>query len=357
MDEDFKQKQQENQKSQNSDKNDARRILKILKNEKGIEKNQKRVAGKFAKKIASRAEKLVIKAARKLFARAVVFLISNPEILIPLLIIGIIVIVLIILIFPPPPSANAVQMPCTDIPGASCQVSASSCPAGTAEDTTGTYTCPASNNYTASVCCLPQSTNTASSVFFYCQYGAVNSQGVLENPGSWNTSSCDIVRGGCAPTSIAMITASFGKFYTPTQIAIENNYQGCSATDGVSASDFKTYFTPWLKNRGFIVTNNLVSYGNIPLSIIKDYIDNGYLILGGANVQWIIRTGFTKKFAGHAFVISGVDLATNSLTVYDPTFCEAGHYGGLRTLTDVNNWGYSVNSVQGWIFAFAIKAM
>ena len=206
---------------------------------------------------------------------------------------------------------------------------------------------------------------------FYCQYGEVDARGNLTKRGSWNYGSCSIDGGGCGPTTLAMILSSFGFRITPDEVSKQNRQIGCSVNRGTFTQDFSNFIVPWLKSNNFLVAGSLsdtqwspdLSHyrGTLRLPTIKNYIDQGYLIYGGANVQWAESGGLTSGYDGHAFMITGVDLATNSLTVYDPTFCEGpGLPREVRVLRNVNN--FSTGDVRcdsnkncGWSVAYAIK--
>lgn len=192
---------------------------------------------------------------------------------------------------------------------------------------------------------------------FICQYGAVNSNGRLTVRYTWNKDSCDISGSGCGPTSIAMIMSAYGDNYSPADVAIPNSRVGCSDNNTTAAYDIETKFTPWLEKKGYVVSGNLVDWstGNVNLDAVNKYLNRGYYILGGADVKYMIASGYNDHYAGHAFVVSKAN-GQDFTEVYDPTFCEGGRYGGLRKLDNVNNQSLNGNdNVKRWIFAFAIK--
>lgn len=211
------------------------------------------------------------------------------------------------------------------------------------------------------------------SVYFYCQYGGVNSSGKLNNTCSWNIPSkkcfydgpepsseeCDIGGAGCAPTSIAMILSTLGEKVSPTDVALASNRTaGCGGKyEGTNGYEIETYLSPWLKRNGYTITGNLVSGGKLNTNAARNFIDNGYLVVGGANVRYMITSGYSDKYSGHAFVLSGYSSKTSDdFIAYDPTFCEGTGFGGQRKLNDVNNSGPNGNdNVKGWFFAYAIK--
>lgn len=248
------------------------------------------------------------------------------------------------------PVASTTPLDCAAVAG-TCRAS---CLTGENPDTSG-VTCI---NNPSQICCVTQTQVAPGSkppLKFFCQYGAVNSAGKLISPRSWNTSSCNIEVWGCGPTSLAMIIDSFGKSFTPTQVALVNGNNGCGGTaGGTGIQDVTAYFAPWLKNQGFLITGNMVSNGNLSLTQAKQYLNNGYYIWAGAKVRWITNAGWTSTYDWHAIVITTVN-TNGSVVISDPTLCEAGHYGGIRTLTNVNSSGSDISSVNGWIFAYAVK--
>jgi hypothetical protein len=240
----------------------------------------------------------------------------------------------------PPPVAGVEPTPAPNICVGLCKAS---CLASESDLGINTISC---TDPTATHCCLPA--GTLPPLKFYCQYGAVNSNGTLSSRGSWNYpapgGTCDILANGCTPTSTAMILSSFGDILTPSQVSQQTGYAGCFAG---SAPDIS-----FVQSQGFTMTGGLVVGSGINLTTINNYITHGYYILGGANIHVAHTDGLTSAYVAHAFVITGVNLATGAITISDPTACVGGFLNGTRTLTNVNAGGADVN---GWIFAYAIK--
>lgn len=227
------------------------------------------------------------------------------------------------------------------------------------------------------VCC--NVSDPSQGVKFYCQYGAVNSNGALASGsyGSWNYKqtqngrTCEIAAAGCTPTSFAMVLSSLGYTISPTQVSklnrritdplnINENI-GCRGTKprpGTSWEDI--YFSggvrDWVKSLGFSMTPDLTGpdMSLSTLQTLDSYINNGCFVVAGANIRFAYSEGLYGSPKGHAFMISDVDVANRSVTAYDPTFCRPPYVGGKRTLTNVTSFGTGVSSVNGWIFVSAI---
>ena len=238
----------------------------------------------------------------------------------------------------------------------------------------GTPDCQKSNG-AGSVCC-----NYGGSIKFYCQYGTVNSSGNIVSAGTWNytyngNQFCSISSGyyhgsfigskGCAPTSIAMALSSLGYAINPKQVSQQNPSYSNSARNigcedpGTTTSDMTYGVRRWVNSfpGTYSMTGNLI-YSGMTLGVLNTmntYINRGCYIVAGGTIDAAQNSGWTG-FIGHAFLISGVDVANRSLTVYDPTFCEGPgrNTGGKRTLTNVTSTGTSTSSNQGFFNAYAI---
>jgi hypothetical protein len=229
----------------------------------------------------------------------------------------------------------------------------------------------------ANVCCNLGA--PSGDVHFYCQYGAVNSRGNIVDQGVWNYryngKFCSISSGtyngtfygskGCAPTSIAMALTSLGYTINPEQVSKANpSYDmpsrniGCQSP-GTSTNDMNYGVRRWVNRLpgGYSMTGDLIGSGMTVgvLRTMDTYIKNGCFIVAGANVNAAQNSGWTG-FIGHAFLISGVDVAGRDLTVYDPTFCEGPgrNTGGKRTLTNVTTISSVTSGNHGFFNAYAI---
>lgn len=181
-----------------------------------------------------------------------------------------------------------------------------------------------------------------SSVHFYCQYTS-----------SYSTQSCQIQHFGCVPTSLAMILTSFGDTtWDPNKTALENNLMGCgfncNPDERFCGTDSKQAYDAVQKTKslGYTVADSLANGQNFDLKWAKEYIEKGYLILGGADI--FFRIGKTLEDpllvkGGHSFVIRSVDLQSRTIKTLDPTFCDSDTNYIERTivLDGVNNWYYA----------------
>jgi hypothetical protein len=144
-----------------------------------------------------------------------------------------------------------------------------------------------------------------------------------------------------------MILSSFGDILTPTQVSQQSSSNSTGCFEGAGFAD-----RSFIQGQGFTMTGPLNNGSSINLTTISNYLTHGYYILGQANVFVAHTNGLTSNYVAHAFVITGVDLATGAITISDPTACVGGFSNGTRTLTNVNALGGDVN---GWLAAYAIK--
>lgn len=244
---------------------------------------------------------------------------------------------------PPPVSST-----CASVGGA-CRTSCLT------NETEQTASCDIAGNK----CCTVQ-TPPANDSHFYCQYGPVDSQGILKDYRGWNTNSCDIYYNGCGPTSLAMILSSFGDTYTPTQVGI-TNHMGCTGAGTRAQLDGAIN---WVVQKGY-VKEDLHVYGKLDTNTVKKYTSRGYLVIAGAcmTVGWSADTSSTPLHGpiGHSIVIKNVN-DNGTLQVLDPTFCSPGNHG-VRTLDptldgkDVRTGPITPSGCHfsGWGYAIAIK--
>lgn len=229
---------------------------------------------------------------------------------------------------------------------------------------------------------IPPVTDVTDGFPFYCQYGAVNNQGVAIRRGSWNYNYgsrgneryCNIYGSGCAMAALASIQTFFGDTTTPSQASQQNGNVGCQSP-GTTNTDAKAIVKK-LKSQGYKIpgadtsgifgdlvqrsySRDYTSYrGFVNLRQMKEYIDNGYLLWAGAKIKYATRTGLTG-FGGHAFVVTDVNLETGAVTGYDPTFCQSipRLSGGKRVFYNVNNLGgdFGCDGNCGWTMLWPIK--
>ena len=189
---------------------------------------------------------------------------------------------------------------CTSIPGAQC-VSGNTCPSPSVIDTTGAVC----TDQTKPTCCVPSSGNSNINFVYYSQYDP-----------AWKPSGCDIQSNGCAPTSIAMILSSFGVNMKPPDVGTKIG-GGCSGPTYTSQWPSILSWIDSLDSQQFIHSQNLVSNGRFLTSVANGYLNNGYIIV--ANADLYFASWCAPERSGHSFVITQVNTAANTATVYDPT--------------------------------------
>lgn len=177
---------------------------------------------------------------------------------------------------------------------------------------------------------------------FYCQVDP-----------SWNNA-CNVNYDGCGPTSVAMVTSSFGVNYNPVQMSYI--FQNIDAKSCNKGDDSNSNYIGWLQSNGFdirYVPDN--SDGTLNLSQAANYIDTGYIILGSSHQApcpphppaWGCADG--KTTVDHIFVIDGVDTTNNKIAVLDPINCNIDHPAVFEDSGRIVN-----NSFVFW-YALAIK--
>jgi hypothetical protein len=144
---------------------------------------------------------------------------------------------------------------------------------------------------------------------------------------------CDMTGSGCGPTSMAMILSSFGDTITPNQmdqIFREQGFRGCG-----TGSNMQGAIKKLLPERGYTYVAVPINGGQLDLKRAKEYVDNGYLIIGS--------TG------NHIFVMYDADIANNTVQLMDPARRENAN--GV-TRPNAAPW---IPSDGGWIYAYAVK--
>lgn len=143
---------------------------------------------------------------------------------------------------------------------------------------------------------------TSPNLVYYSQYDP-----------KWEFQGCDLVTYGCAPTSVAMVLSSYGKIMTPIQVALQTN-AGC--TSATSYNQWPSILT-WIDGFGFTHSGNLISGNTFLTNIAEKYLNQGYIIVAGADLYFASSCQPTE--GGHEFVITSVNSNTNTATAYDPT--------------------------------------
>lgn len=173
---------------------------------------------------------------------------------------------------------------------------------------------------------------------FRCQYDP-----------QWKSSSCQINKYGCAPTTDSMIFGAFGDTHL-TPPVVGRQVGGCSG-----ATSYQSQIN-YFKSQGYKVGPNLASGNNFNLESAKKFIDNGYLILAGAPVN-CNRCGDNPT--GHAFLIYDVDVSTQNVKVLDPTFCKTdSEYDPIVRNVNTDTFPYigkSRKPASRWFYAVPIK--
>lgn len=143
---------------------------------------------------------------------------------------------------------------------------------------------------------------------------------------------CAMAYAGCGPTSMAMVLSSFGDTITPLEMDKIFNTRGNPwRTCGDNPSYMPSAINTYLPERGYDV--KMLSQGKLNLTTAKQYIDDGYLIIGSVSI--------------HIFVIDGVNIADDTVHMRDPARC--GDAGIYWTPNSAPWRGYQ------WYYAFAVK--
>lgn len=172
---------------------------------------------------------------------------------------------------------------------------------------------------------------------FYCQGNT-----------SWSNT-CSLGSAGCGPTSLAMVLGSFRVTITPPQvdkIFQQNGWRSCGDVGSYMTS---ALHSSWLSSLGFKVGQNLAYNEILDLKQAKDYLDEGFLIIGSsrnfpcANCKSLTRID-------HIFVVDNVDISNALVSIRDPNNCS---YTGGDDENPVNR----VKNVSDfiWLYAYPIK--
>lgn len=152
---------------------------------------------------------------------------------------------------------------------------------------------------------------------FYCQ-----------GDSRW-ANSCDLIRAGCGPTTMAMIFSAYGDTILPPdmdKIFQQRKWRAC----GDNVSYMENAIQSLLPESGYEYHKL-----GIPLNLTRaqEYLNAGYLIIGST--------------FGHIFVIDGVNIAANTLSLRDPGLCE-NKDGVVRSAS--TPW-----AGQALMYAYAVK--
>lgn len=176
----------------------------------------------------------------------------------------------------------------------------------------------------------PPNVSTPGSFVYYCQHDP-----------KWNhpNYSCGITNSGCGPSSMAMVLTYFGDTMTPIdsdKIFVQKNWRACSSTSGsymqaaIAALNNGTF-----DNKKGYTTHQLTLNGKLNLQKAKEYLDQGYLIIGSTS--------------NHIFVVDGVDVTNDTVQKRDPDD------GCTTTDGKVIKPNSTPWRGEGWYYAYAIK--
>lgn len=169
---------------------------------------------------------------------------------------------------------------------------------------------------------------------------------------AWATT-CTLGQAGCGPTTLAMVLSSFGiPNSTPPEVdRIFNNNRWRVCGNYPTANMPGILSSSWLSGLGFDIGPNLVNNNVLNVTMAKDYLDQGYLIVGSSKAYPCAncRSALTVD---HIFVVDAVDLTTNPamVDIRDPNNCSYAD-------GDDENPAKRVKKVSDfpWYYAFPIK--
>ncbi|MBI2600533.1 C39 family peptidase [Candidatus Daviesbacteria bacterium] len=193
-----------------------------------------------------------------------------------------------------------------------------------------------------------------------CQQGAPPSSAGFTNPEGFvyycqgdprwdNKSGCGIGQIGCGPTSLAMVFSSLGKAVTPDQM-----YQTFSSQNRINCavgSYMETILQDraWMRDQGFEVGPRVVANGNLDLPRAKQYLAEGYLIVGSSQT---FPSYISNRTFPHIFVVNGVNIEDKTFSIRDPANCD--YSTGVEV---VSRQIKPANGIGGlnWAYAYPIK--
>lgn len=199
-----------------------------------------------------------------------------------------------------------------------------------------------------------QPTSPTSNFVYYCQ----------GNP-AWS-GECSLGSAGCGPTSVAMVLSSFGVNMTPPQVDQvyrdpSHMWRTCSDDNSFTQTALQS---SWLSSLGFTVAKIEVANGILDANTAKNYLDNGYLLIGSSDKFPIVSLlPGTYPFQSHIFVVDQINLADDTVDIRDPNNCnysddgveiQANRLRNLRSLCLVSNPNCGTPS-NNWGYAYALK--
>gem|GEM_PF-5065694 len=183
-----------------------------------------------------------------------------------------------------------------------------------------------------------QSISQRSGFVFYCQ----------GNPEWGNV--CSMGTAGCGPTSLAMIISSFGIKMTPPQVDATFRANGWRQCNDADSYTFSAVAGSWLPSLGFTIGKNLVYNKILNLKQAKEYLDQGYLIVGSSTDFPLVNARRPGTRTGHIFVVDNVDIASATVSIRDPNNCSYRNGNDERPENIIR----SVSAFP-WFFAIPLK--
>jgi hypothetical protein len=225
----------------------------------------------------------------------------------------------------------------------------------------GASDCVTSPGGTPQVCCNFGTGVATLNPKFFCQYTRSYTNCTLNcSTGSSTCSNppttCGIEWGGCVPTSVTMVLASFGITGKNPDITardavnlggLSSNSVGCLCS-GAYAPSWGMEISKVSNGLLHMSTKNLASGGNLSAGAVRTWIDQGCLILSAADMYFWSSGHYSTSHGGHETVIVGVD-SNGVLKVFDPTFCSSDTKYTVRYYTTALYSGNpATNPVVSW---------
>lgn len=153
--------------------------------------------------------------------------------------------------------------------------------------------------------------------------GSVDSEGFVyycQMDPKWNPNGSTCMQNaGCGPTSFAMVMSTFGVQIDPLEV--DTVFQSTGWRPGCQAGSIwgAAIESQWFRDKGFEPGPNV----GTDLTQMKNFLDQGYLIISSANNYPCLGCVNQGAGVGHVFVIDDVDIATNRIRVRDPNNCNS----------------------------------
>lgn len=154
---------------------------------------------------------------------------------------------------------------------------------------------------------------------YYCQGDPKWNGDNYPEFGSGNT--C-MLQAGCGPTSLAMIISTFGPTMTPVDVDRVFQSNGWRVGCDAGSSYGEAIFSSWFSGLGFTVGPNVAAGGQPDLQLMKQFIDQGNLIINGADNYPCLGCINPGEPVGHIFVIDDVDVVGKRVHTRDPNNCD-----------------------------------